>query len=582
MAGKNPRHARSAGRHSADQDEPTVVRTTQDHPGSRATRAAASFAPLTDDHPTRARDDWFHKDSDPAHALASDDRRTLTVSLLLTALSTIVPGLGLIGAKQQRLRILGFVVPLACLAALAGFIWWGLTDPAGVAKLASNTTTLSSATPVMAIFGLGWVALILTTHLATRPTGMHFNRRFIGAVAVTALTFAAAAPSAIAARYARDAFLAITSVLPDDVIAGSRPELDQNNPWADIPRLNILLLGADGDAGRVEEVRQFGVRTDTIILASIDTATGDTLLVQIPRNLQRTPFPQDSEMAKAFPDGFSGQPAGDWYINSIWPKVELDYPDLMKGDGNTFRGAEALKLGVQGVTGLEVHYFAMLNIDGLRQLIDAMGGVTVNVNERLPIGGNSNNRRATSWIEAGPKQHLDGYHGLWYARSRWSTDDFDRMRRQSCLIDAIVAQADPATLLTRFESIAAASADLLQTDIPQKDASAIVDLAFKIKDAERARLVFAPGKFGYNYENPQFDQMRAAVKDRIAQMSGQPVESSTSASASASTPEPSETASTAEATPNNTGETSPAASPSASKPADDKQSVGDSCAYHGP
>ena len=59
-----------------------------------------------------------------------------------------------------------------------------------------------------------------------------------------------------------------------------------------------------------------------------------------------------------------------------------------------------------------------MNIDGLFGLIDAMGGVTVNVNGRIPMAGNSEGKTPTGWLEPGPDQHLDAYQAMWYARSR--------------------------------------------------------------------------------------------------------------------------------------------------------------------
>ena len=71
----------------------------------------------------------------------------------------------------------------------------------------------------------------------------------------------------------------------------------------------------------------------------------------------------------------------------------------------TYPGAEALKQGVEGITGLHMHYFALVNIDGLQQLIDAMGGVKLNVNRKLPIGGDhQTGARPHGWLKPGPDQ----------------------------------------------------------------------------------------------------------------------------------------------------------------------------------
>src|SRR5918912_935226 len=95
----------------------------------------------------------------------------------------------------------------------------------------------------------------------------------------------------------------------------------------------------------------------------------------------------------------------------------------------------------------------MINLKGFQEFVNAIGGVTLNVRERLPIGGKVEKPRGTvGWIEPG-RQKLDGYHALWFARSRWSTNDFDRMRRQRCVIGAIAEQADPVTVAENLPAI---------------------------------------------------------------------------------------------------------------------------------
>lgn len=504
------------------------------------------YRPQPTQQPHVLAQDAAARSAGPAHAdPATLPARTLGTSLLLTLASTLLPGAGLLAAPKRWQKILGATTALASIAAVAFLAFRALTDLRGMAKLATNERFLTVASITLIGAGIAWVALIAGTHVVTRPRGLATGRRLLGAVVVVALAFTAAAPTAVAARYTRDTYLLIDKVLPDaaDVTATSRPTLaTEANPWENIPRVNILLLGADGDASRADEVAKYSIRTDTIMVASIDTSTGATTLVQIPRNVQYTPFPEGSEMAAQFPRGFRGEPAEDWFVNSIWANVELQYPDLFAG--STYRGAEALKQGAEGITGLKIDYFVMLNIDGVQKLIDAMGGVTVNINEKLAIGGSHEPYREPSgYLQPGPNHHLMGFDAMWYARSRFNTDDYNRMARQSCLVDAIINQANPQTLLTRFEGIAAASADMLVTDIPQEDLSAIIDLAFRVKDADVTRLAFSPGKNGYSYADPDFEAMRKAVDKAInpPAPSTKSASPATSASPSASSASPSPT-----------------------------------------
>ncbi len=523
------------------------------------------------------------------------DRR-LRVSLGLTALSTILPGAGLLGANDRKIRIFGTTVVTLVLLTSLGLAISIMVSPERVVALAVKPTVLTLITVVVAAFAVFWVILITLTHLATRPTGLPRFRRAIGALAVMALSFAVAAPMAVAARYSYDQRLLVEKVFADEtqVTSDSRPTLgEQHDPWAEIPRLNIMLLGGDSAANR-DPI--YGVRTDTIMVASIDTRTGDTVIIQIPRNVQYTPFPPGSELAEQFPNGFTGE--GDsaaWFINALWLKMD-DYPSLF--EDQTYRGAEALKQGVQGITGLKIDYFVLLNIDGIQQLIDAMGGVTVNINSRLPIGGDTQGRRPSGYLEPGPNQHLNGYDAMWYARSRRSSDDYHRMARQSCLVKAMIDQANPQTMLTSYEAIAAASADMVLTDIPQQALDPLVGLSLKVKDAKVTRLVFSPGNNGYDYANPDFYEMRQAVRNAVGGKAGDdPFQGETTpgsqptsqATTPADSQEPVITVSPAEQSADSTtpsdaqpdDSASPEQNTETTEPlVDGAQNVDDACAYH--
>ena len=124
----------------------------------------------------------------------------------------------------------------------------------------------------------------------------------------------------------------------------------------------------------------------------------------------------------------------------------------------------------------------MVDMAAFESLVDALGGVDINVKQRLPIGGqNDDLSDVQGWIEPG-KQHMDGRTTLWYARSRHNTSDYDRMARQREVQNAILQQVDPANVLTRFREIANAGEKLVKTDIPSGMLSTYVDLALKAKE----------------------------------------------------------------------------------------------------
>lgn len=488
----------------------------------------------------------------------SDTDRRFKNSLALTAASTVVPGSGMLGAPLRRTKAIGAVLALAFLAVIAYLLLRVLPNWRSYASLAINRGFLSMVIVGAIFFGLLWVATITVTHLVTRPRGLRTTQRLIAAGVVAALCSVVAVPSALAARYSYDTIKALGIFnKSDDIKADSRPTLDAeaHNPWEGHPRLNILLLGSDNDKKRDYNNTGLGIRTDSIIVASIDTSTGKTTLIQIPRQTPYAPFPDGSVLDQQFPDGFLRWDGADAaQLNNLWSWSEQN-SDLFPGA--TYPGAEGLKLGIEGITGLDIDYFMLLDIDGFKELVDAMGGVTVNINQRLNIGGDTQGRPPTGYLEQGPNQHLDGHDALWYGRSRSNTDDYDRMARQSCLIKAVVDQANPVTLVTRFEAIAAAGSDMVITDIPSEMLRHIVDLALKIQDQSMKRLGFTLGKNGYNYANSNFEEMRQAVADAINPPKKDPKPEKTESSE----PDPS----------------------GSSNPADlgeGTQDVNDACAYH--
>ena len=215
-------------------------------------------------------------------------------------------------------------------------------------------------------------------------------------------------------------------------------DVEADDPWAEVPRVNTLLIGSDAGAGR------WGTRTDSLMVVSTDTSTGDTLLVGIPRNLERVPFPESNPLHALYPNGYD---CGDeCLMNGIWTLAD-GRPDLFPGVESPGRQSTVDVVGE--VTGLRIDHSVVVNLRGFRALVDAMGGVDVNVQERVCVechlgtsGGIVFTGDREQWIEPG-LQHLDGRLALWYARSRAASDDFSRMRRQRCVAGALMEQADP-------------------------------------------------------------------------------------------------------------------------------------------
>lgn len=499
-----------------------------------------------------------------------------------TVLGAIVPGLTLSRSRTPRRRVAGLTVTGFLLIALTIAVFFILTNPTVAATVVVRPKLLTALTWGLPILAIVLVALLTFSHLDLRPRGITQGQRWLSTVLVTALCTTIATPLAVAGRYAYDGAHMLGRIFTDQR-SGTRPSIDYNQDvkaiWASKPRVNVLLVGADDTKARNYSADN-SMNTDTIMVASINTSNGDTSIFQIPRNTAKMPFPADSPLHQDFPDGFVGKDGDgsnpDYMANEIWSTVSAHHVDRM---GETdYPGADALKLATGEALGLKIDYFVMLDIDGLQKLIDALGGVTVNVNERLPIAGNTEGKKPDGYLKVGPDQHLDGYHAMWYARSRSESTDYDRMGRQSCLMKAVLDQASPQTVLTRFESIADASGQMVVSDIPQGMLPAFVDLAINMRDANINRVVFTNGKHGFVSANPDYDLVRKQVDAAIDGVSESRNKNKPVTGASAA--KPSKTA-TPTPTRSESKKSSHSATPSsASTNHDVSQSVTDACAYN--
>jgi len=436
----------------------------------------------------------------------SNPERSFGASLGLTVLAAIVPGSGFWFAGRRRL---GAIVVAVAVVGFVAALAFGLFNPRIYLHQVLQPDRLTALIITLLAVAVAWVVIIMLSHLLLRPESATRVQRVIGVLVATAMCFLVATPLAVSASYAYATRDFITHVFPKKPISKTTPKnASAGDPWAGQARVNILLLGGDGGINRQ------GVRTDSMIVASIDTKTGNTVLFSLPRNLEDAPFPPDSALARAYPDGFQGPgDEGNWLLNAIYRMVPEDHPGILGRTDN--EGADALKMSISQILGIPVNYYALINLEGFVQLVNALGGITVNVNEVVPIGGNHDlNIPPTGYIQPGPDKHLDGHDALWFARGRWLSDDYDRMERQRCVIDAVIKQANPENLLLRYQQVAAAGKKIARTDIPQALLPALVDLGLKVKDAKVRSVVFQPND-QFNPASPDFGYTRSVVQKAL-------------------------------------------------------------------
>lgn len=433
--------------------------------------------------------------------------KNLPATLGLTTLGAVVPGSGYLVAGR---RWLGAVVLLGWLGVIAGTAWYFSRGVDNALNLVFNPTAVRLVAGALGLALLVWAFVVFTSHRMLRPRERPRSHTILGNALVVVLVIVGAAPVVVAAEYAMVTASGVETVLPENVKSATIPEgVTADDPWAGQDRVNVLLLGGDAGQGRT------GTRTDTVILASIDTKTGTTILFSLPRNMEYAQFPEDSPLHDLYPDGYHVSDTDDGYnmLNAIYGQVPVTHPGILGESDN--EGADAIKQAVSGSLGIPVDYYLLVNLKGFQEVVDALGGIVVNVNEPVAINGDTSaGIPPTGYIEPGANKLLDGFHALWFARGRYGSDDYQRMDRQRCAIDAIIDAADPQTLFTRYIDIVKAGQAIVETDIPRSIAQDFVSLLLRVKDGKTKSVVFRSSDKFYSGD-PDFDYVHETVANAI-------------------------------------------------------------------
>ncbi|MCZ7532861.1 MAG: LCP family protein [Acidimicrobiia bacterium] len=259
------------------------------------------------------------------------------------------------------------------------------------------------------------------------------------------------------------------------------------NFWESHDRLNILLIGGDFGVGRK------GIRTDTMITISIDPVSGDTAMFSVPRNWTQSPLPEGMGVwdCNCYPE----------LINELWVAGE-QYPDAFPGPSDN-PSVNAVKGVISEFLGIPIHYYAMVNLDGFVEIVDALGGVEVYVPDavydaKYPSEDGVN----TEVIDIKPGMNkFDGHLALAYSRSRNQDSDYFRMNRQRCVIEAMAEQIDPINVLRNFQALASVIKDTMLTDIPIEALPQLVDLKPVIDLDNLVSVRFIPPEYSLGYRD---------------------------------------------------------------------------------
>lgn len=399
---------------------------------------------------------------------------------LAAALSLLLPGSGHLYTRQVLRAAVIVVLPLALGAGLVATL--ALFDPllAGILRVA-----VAAAGAAVIVLGLYHGVVILDAFAApsTRGAGLVGKRRAdYLALAGVAVVFAVAYASLFQQATAWAA-LAARVFEPFQ----SAPARNDDTPaWTSTERLNLLVLGIDTRRGSDTQAS----RSDTVIVLTLDPQNRAAGMLSIPRDTV-VPIPGRGE-----------------------DKINAAY---------AFGGAELARRTVSGFLGVPIHAYALIDFEGFRGVVDAVGGVVVDAplpvrDEAFPTEDFGLTRMH---LRAGP-QLMDGETALRYARSRHGSDDFSRAERQQRVIGALRQKASENALLLRLPSLVGQVSDAVRTDMDPALAVPLGLLVSQIptRDIERA-VLRPPGPDGpgqlreVNGANGYF---LAPLKDAVARL----------------------------------------------------------------
>jgi polyisoprenyl-teichoic acid--peptidoglycan teichoic acid transferase len=413
-------------------------------------------------------------------------------AVALMVMTVLIPGSAQLVAGNRRvgrlaMRIWMGLIVTAVLSIVVsyfshGFAFWAI----------SNTLVLGLVRLGLMALAIGWALLFMDAWRLGQPLGLQQRQRLAVVGVNGLLCFSVAGALLFGAHMVGVQRQFMLTMFGDGEVVGAHDG-----------RFNMLLLGGDAGVGR------WGLRPDSLTVASIDARTGKTVLIGLPRNMSNFPFAEGSVMDKQFPQGFD---CDECYLNGVstWAG---DNTELFKHSKTP--GVDATVMAVEGITGLKINYWAMVNLAGFRNLVDAVGGVTLKVRTPIPVGLPSDD--FYRFIEPGTRK-LNGMDTLWFARARDGSDDYSRMARQKCVMNAMLQQISPQDALKNFSKIAAASSEMISTSVPKGEVDTFLDLAIKAKSQKIGTVSLVPPRIVT--ADPDIDLVHSMIADAIDRAEG--------------------------------------------------------------
>ncbi len=280
------------------------------------------------------------------------------------------------------------------------------------------------------------------------------------------------------------------------------------NPWLEAGRISVALLGSDAGPGRG------GDRIDSLLVATVAPDTGEAAIFSIDRYLADFPLPERliDVYAEHCPFG-----EGWVYLNALYrcghERAPEEFAALYPHAEDPAAAAVIDVLGA--LLGIAVPHYAMVDMTGFVAVVDALGGVEVELAEPLRVRmspATPGSDPYTVDLPAGV-QVLDGEEALAFARFRdRAGGDADRMRRQRCLVDGVVARADIGAILLGYPAIAGAVEEHVTTSIPLARLPDLIEVLTRINHDRLVTVGFGPPDYrGWDHV-PDVEAIQARVR----------------------------------------------------------------------
>ena len=387
-------------------------------------------------------------------------------------------------ALSYALLFTGVVLPLAVVVVT-------LVRRNELTRLVLDQNVLRALEVVGVLFVLARVVAVIE---AVRARTENSPKRLASVMAVAGVMLMLV-PTTYAVTRVHDLAGVISDVF---VSSGSSDPLAGTSGTDDDPFTTVLLLGGDEGPGR------WAMRTDSMILVIIHRASGRIAMVSVPRNLNRVQFPPGSAMANEFPKGFDG------LANAIYPYV-YTHEDVAASylRGELQPEAVALASGLSYSFNIAIDDYVLVNMQGFLELVDVLGGVTLTLDEKIPMPGNVPGAKHDYPPYIGPGEvEMDGTIALGFARSRSGDSDYGRMGRQRQLLSALAAQASGVDVLRKFPDLAEVMRWTVRTSLNTDEFSFLVE---RLQDGAAVKESVGLAPPIINPGSPDFDTIATLI-----------------------------------------------------------------------